>query len=133
MRKALVLEAVAVAVALLTVALPMSTSGGGLIIAGKVGLSAFEQQLNASYDANNAFGLARYLSTPNDGWSGDVLSRIGKVSGTPEERAAARFIRDKLIDYGVEDVSIREYPTTSWVFHGSELRVVDPEGGALYP
>lgn len=132
MKKGIVLAAIALAAAMVLVALPAPASADGLITSGRPGLSSFEQMLVASYDTDNAWDLARYLSTPNDGWASSI-ARIGKVSGTPEERAAAEFINDTLTSYGVEDVAIREYPTTSWVFHGSEVRVVDPELDVLYP
>ncbi len=102
-----------------------------LIVPGKPVLSSFERSLVAAYDTDNAWEHARFLSTPNDGWR-DRIGLIGKVSGTPEERAAAEYVRDALAPY-VDEVAIREYITTSWDFWGSELTVVAPEAGVVYP
>ena len=102
-----------------------------MILPGRPGLSAFEQDLVAAYDTENAWAHARFLSTPNDGWA-DRIGLIGKVSGTAEERAAAEYVRDRLAPY-VDEVAIRTYITTSWEFRFSEIRVVAPEAGTIYP
>lgn len=110
---------------------PSGAGGSGLLLPGRPGVSAFERDLVAAYDTDNAWEHARYLSTPNDGWA-DRIGLIGKVSGTAEERAAAQYVRDQLAPY-VDEVAIRTYITTSWDFRFSEIRVVAPEAGVAYP
>jgi hypothetical protein len=137
-RSARILWAVVLAVLVAGVGLSGSAaapppSGGpsDLVVPGKPGLSAFERGLVSAYDTENAWDKARFISTANDGWA-DRIGLIGKVSGTPEERAVAEYIRDALAPY-LDEVHIREYITTSWDFRGSELRVVAPEADVAYP
>ena len=110
---------------------PPSGGPSDLVVPSKPGLSAFERGLVSAYDTENAWDKARFISTANDGWA-DRIGLIGKVSGTPEERAVAEYIRDALAPY-LDEVHIREYITTSWDFRGSELRVVAPEADVAYP
>jgi len=111
---------------------PATAAGGSdLILPGRPGLSTFEQEVAAAYDTDNAWDHARYLSTPNDGWS-ERIGLIGKVSGTAEERAAAEYVRSQLAPY-VDEATIRTYITTSWEFRFSEVRVIAPEAGTVYP
>ncbi len=127
--------AICALVGLVVVALAPVASGNStpaLLTMSKPGLSAYEQSLMAQYDAATAWQTATYLSTPNDGWSARI-GLIGKVSGQPEEAAAATYIASLLTSYGVPQVSVKPYITTSWDFRGTELRVVSPEAGTLYP
>ncbi len=86
----------------------------------------------ADYDARTAWDTVTYLSTPNDGWS-STIGLIGKVSGTPSEAAAAAYVAQKLRDYGVPDVATKHYITTSWELGSTELKVISPESGVVYP
>ncbi len=107
-------------------------SSPALLTLSKPGLSAYEQSLMTQYDAATAWQTATYLSTPNDGWA-TRIGLVGKVSGQPEEAAAAHYVAGLLTSYGVPQVSVKQYITTSWHFQGTELRVASPEPGVLYP
>lgn len=113
---------------------PMASSSAppALLVLSKPGLSSQEAALANMYNLANAWQQATYLSTPNDGWA-DRIGLIGKVSGTPEEKAVASYLAQQLQGYGLDSVSVENYITTSWDFRGTEVRVVSPEPGTLYP
>ncbi len=49
-----------------------------------------------------------------------------RAAGTPEERAAAEFIRDRLDAYGFRDARLEPYEYTSWRGDEARLDVVSP-------
>lgn len=57
----------------------------------------------------------------------DLCDDIGhRFGGSESERLGAQFLKQKMIDYGLENVRLQEFPMAGWERGSASLRLVEP-------
>ena len=79
------------------------------------GMSDEEVALLQGIEGENAWTHLEYLTGLGE-----------KVAGTDEEMAAQQYVYDCLVDFGLDEVAMESFATSSWDHHGTTMTLVSP-------